>query len=56
MSAIKPHNNRPNSNQSSVIRRRGLDPNNYVVIKETYTTLYLRDQRTGAVKIITKNN
>lgn len=56
MSDKKPSYKRPNSNQCTIIRRRGLDPINYVVLKETYTSLYLRDQRDGTVKIITKNN
>lgn len=47
---------RLNNNQCTMLRRRGLDPQNYVVIKDTYTTLYLRDIRDGSVKIITKYN
>ena len=44
------------SGQRGIIRRRGLDPNNYEVIKDTITSLYLRDKRTGKIKIITKRN
>lgn len=43
-------------NQKKMILRRNLDPNNYDVIKETYSSLYLRDKRTGRVKILFKHN
>ena len=45
-----------NTNQCIMLRRRGLDPKNYVVIKDTYTTLYLRDIRDGSIKLISKYN
>ena len=44
------------SNQKDMLRRRNLDPENYILIKETITSLYLRDKRTGAIKILTKHN
>lgn len=47
---------RPNGNQRVMLRRRGLDPDNYLVIKDTYSSLYLQDQRNGTIKILAKNN
>ena len=47
---------RPNKRQHELIRRRLLDPINYLVIKETYSSLYLWDKRYGKIHIITKNN
>lgn len=44
------------STQWKMIIRRGLDPNNYDVIKDTITSLYLRDRRTGKVMILYKRN
>ena len=43
-----------NTNQCVMLRRRGLNPKNYMVIKDTYTSLYLKDLRNGSVKIISK--
>lgn len=45
---------KPNANQSTMIRRRGLDPKNYRVIKDTWCSLYLLDVRYNKVKIIYK--
>lgn len=42
------------SNHRHMIRIRGLDPNNFTLVKETYTSLYLRDKRDGSIKILTK--
>ena len=56
MPKIKMKHKKPNTNQCTMLRRRGLDPRNYVVVKDTYTSLYLRDLRDGSVKIITKYN
>ena len=38
------------------LRRRGLDPKDYIFVKETYGTLYIRNIHTGIVKIINKHN
>ena len=46
----------PNSNQAIMLRRRGLDPKDVVVVKDTYVSLYVRDLRTGAIKIFNKND
>ena len=43
-------------NHKTMLRRRGLDPNNYALIKSTYSSLYLRDLRDGSLKIIYKCN
>lgn len=37
-----------------MLKLRGLNPKNYTVIKDTTTSLYLRDLRDGSIKIITK--
>ena len=37
-----------------LMRRRGLSPKNYTLIKETYAALWLRDKRDGSIKILTK--
>lgn len=47
---------RPAGNQITMLKRRHLDPNNYLVIKETWSTLYLLDIRYDKVKIIPKYN
>ena len=39
-----------------MLLRRGLDPENYIVIKETYTSLWLKDIRFNKVKILYKRN
>lgn len=39
-----------------MMKRRGLSAKNYTLIKETYTSLYLRDKRDGSVKILTKHH
>ena len=38
------------------LRRRGLDPKDYVFVKETYGALYIRNIHTGVIKIINKKN
>lgn len=45
-----------NSRQRTMLQRRGLDPKNFKVIRETYVSLYLRDLRNGRIKIIMKQN
>ena len=42
--------------QRQMLIRRGLQPKNYWLIKETYTSLYLRDRRDGSLKILFKRN
>ena len=44
------------NNHRVMLRRRGLDPANYELVKETYGSVYLRDKRDGSIKIINKQN
>lgn len=46
---LKPH-------QITMLRVRGLDPKNYEVVKDTYTSLYLRDLRTGKIMVLYKRS
>jgi len=47
---------KPNRTQRVMIKRRGLDPKNYAVLSETYSSLYLLDLRYNKVKILYKRN
>ena len=38
------------------LQRRGLDPKDYVFVKETYGALYIRNIHAGVIKIINKKN
>ncbi len=40
--------------QKDMLRLRGKDPKNYVVLKDTFTSLYLRDLRDGTMLILYK--
>ena len=42
--------------QRELLRRRGLNPDHYVLVRALYSTLYLKDIKTGKIKVITKNN
>ena len=44
------------SNHKVMLRRRGLDPKDYVFVKETYGALCVRNIHTGVVKILNKRN
>lgn len=44
------------SNQKTMIRRRGMDPKNYRLLKNTNAALYLLDLRFDKVKVIHKWN
>ena len=44
------------SNQKVMLRRRGLDPKNFVLARETYAVLCVRDVRTGKIRPINKCN
>ena len=46
----------PDRNQRLMIERRGLNPADYIVLKDTFASLYLKDLRNGRVKIIYKQN
>jgi len=43
-------------NQKHMLRLRGLDPKNYLLLRNTYAALWLRDIRDGSMKIINKKN
>lgn len=38
--------------QREALRRRSLKPEDYVLVKETYTTWYLRNIHTGIIKLV----
>lgn len=42
--------------QTIILRRRGLDPKDYIFVKSTYGALYVKNIHTGVVKIINKQN
>ena len=46
----------PNANQKAMIRRRGLDPDKYLVVRDTFASLYIRDKLSGRIKILYKQN
>lgn len=52
----KPKPKKLSTNHQVMLRRRGLDPKNFELVKETYGTLYVRDIRDGKLKIINKKN
>jgi hypothetical protein len=41
-------------NHKEMLRKRGRDPKNYVFLKNTYTTVYFRDIRTGKILPVLK--
>ena len=50
------NNNKFTNTHKITLRRRGLDPKDYVLVKETYGTLWIRNIHTNVVKIINKCN
>lgn len=42
--------------QADMIRRRGKNPKNYMMLKDTYTSLYLLDVRDRSVCILYKKS
>lgn len=48
-------NTAPNKLQADLLRRRGLDPKYYTVMRELNYTLFIKDRRDGTVKIIDKS-
>ena len=42
------------SHRKDMLRKRGRDPKNYVFVKNTYTTVYFRDIRTGKILPVLK--
>lgn len=43
------------SSHYQMLKIRGLNPKNFTLVKDTYTSLYLRDKRDGSIKILYKN-
>ena len=50
--ALKPLTHHPRD----MLRNRGLDPRNYLFVKNTYTHVYFWDIRYKSVKVIVKQN
>ena len=46
----------PNARQAELIRRRGLDPKDYVVVKVLNYSLFIKNRHTGIIKIIDKRS
>lgn len=46
---------KPSHHQREILTRRQLNPANYLVIKDTYRSLYLWDIQRGKIKLITKH-
>lgn len=47
---------RPTTRQKELLRRRGLDPNRYIVVRVLYGSVWFKDVHTGMIKIIEKRN
>lgn len=46
----------PNANQRVMIARRGLDPDDYLVVKVLNYVVILKHRHTGAIKFIDKRS
>lgn len=46
----------PNKNQKVLIKKRGLDPDNYTVLKELNYSLFLIDRRNKTIKVLDKRS
>lgn len=44
------------THQQTMLRRRGLNPNDWELVKSTYGSLYIQNIHTGRIKIINKQN
>lgn len=47
---------KPDKNQREVLRKRGLNPDDYVVVKALYGSLWVKNIHSGTVKILDKRN
>ena len=47
---------KPHGNQRTMLRRRGLNPEDCVVVKDLYSSLWVKNIHTGKVKILNKSN
>ena len=43
-------------NQKAMLKRRGMNPDHYVVVKDLYSSLWVKNILTGAVKVVNKSN
>ena len=43
-------------NQGRLLKKRGMDPNDYVVVRALYGSIWVRNIHTGRIKIIDKQN
>lgn len=47
---------KPTENEKGLLRRRGFDWKDYLVVRATYATVWFKHKRTGRIKIVDKNN
>lgn len=45
-----------NYNQERMLRVRGLNPKDWVFVRESYVSLYVRNIHNGQIKVINKQN
>ena len=45
-----------NHNKKAMLRKRGFNPDDYVLVKQTYASLIVRNIRTGQIRLINKQN
>lgn len=46
----------PNAHQRAIIKRRGLNPADYLVVKDLNYTLIIKHRVTGRIKLLDRNN
>ena len=44
------------SNQKTMLKRRGMNPEDFVLVKDLYSSLWIKNIHTGQVKILNKHN
>lgn len=47
---------KPNENEKAMLRRRGIDWKDYLVVRSTYATVWFKHKVTGRIKIVDKIN
>lgn len=47
---------KPDFNQAKMLRCRGMNPKDYVVVKVLYSAVWFKNIHTGYIKIINKSN
>ena len=45
----------PNKRQRNMLRRRGYDPQFYLIVRELNYSIFIKDVRTGIVKLLDKH-